>query len=457
MNKKQALGAIILTATIIAAVLCFHPSFNAGELVKNSELGGHTFSHPIQEIISPRYGIRAYLLEDSSNPIISLGFLFTAAGRRAEEKGQAGLAGLTAAILPEAAGNLKSAEFKEKMESYAISIGYSSDKDDFSGHLLTVKEYAPIAFDMLKDTLIAPRVDRTDLKRLKKQMLALLDSQVENPSQQLSLTANRELFGTHPYGANPLGIKEDIERLSSKDIKKYAASHLGRSNLIVGIAGDMTAAEAAEMLDNVFGALPAEGAADDTAIVKPDLSGGFSYHNAELPQSMAYVAAEGTRRNATDFYPLYIANYILGGSGLNSRLNLAAREKEGLTYGIYTGISVPDKTALIIGGFSATPENFSRVVEIFSHEWKLMGEKGVSSRELEEAKNYLIASNNLRFADITNISNMLVYMQKENLGIDFLQKRNQYVAQVTLEQVNRASARYFRPENLKIISLGKFN
>lgn len=457
MNKKQAFGAIMLTAAIVAAVLYFCPSFNAEELVINSELGGRTFSRPVQEVVSPRYGIRAYLLEDDSNPIISLSFSFAAAGSRAEEKGQAGLAGLTAALLPEAAGDLKSAEFKEKMENYAISIGYSADKDDFSGHLLTVKEYAPVAFGMLKDTLTAPRVDRADLKRLKKQMLALLESQSENPGQQLSLTAGRELFGTHPYGANPLGIKEDIENLSGKDVKKYAKSHLGRSNLIAGIAGDMTATEAAAMLDDVFGALPAEGAVDDTAVVKPDLSGGFSYHNAELPQSMAYAAAEGTRRDAADFYPLYIANYILGGSGLSSRLNLAAREKEGLTYGIYTGLSVLDKTAMIIGGFSATPENFSRVVEIFGREWKLMGEKGVSARELEEAKNYLIASNNLRFADITNISNMLVYMQKENLGIDFLQKRNQYVARVTLEQVNRAAARYFRPENLKIISLGKFN
>ena len=58
-------------------------------------------------------------------------------------------------------------------------------------------------------------------------------------------------------------------------------------------------------------------------------------------------------------------------------------------------------------------------MEIFNEEWNKMGAEGVSAEELEEAKNYLIASYNLRFADISAIAEMLVYMQKEKLGIDF--------------------------------------
>ena len=85
-----------------------------------------------------------------------------------------------------------------------------------------------------------------------------------------------------------------------------------------------------------------------------------------------------------------------------------------------------------------------------------MGAEGVSAEELEEAKNYLIASYNLRFADISAIAEMLVYMQKEKLGIDFLQERNRYVSEVTLDEVNRAAARYLTPDNLKIIGLGNF-
>ena len=66
-----------------------------------------------------------------------------------------------------------------------------------------------------------------------------------------------------------------------------------------------------------------------------------------------------------------------------------AREKEGLTYGVYTGLSVSDKTEMIVGGFSSTSGNFNRVMEIFNEEWNKMGAEGVSAEELEEAKNYL--------------------------------------------------------------------
>lgn len=127
-----------------------------------------------------------------------------------------------------------------------------------------------------------------------------------------------------------------------------------------------------------------------------------------------------------------------------------------MTYGVYTGLSVSDKTEMIVGGFSSTSGNFNRVMEIFNEEWNKMGAEGVSAEELEEAKNYLIASYNLRFADISAIAEMLVYMQKEKLGIDFLQERNRYVSEVTLDEVNRAAARYFTPDNLKIIGLGNF-
>ena len=77
-----------------------------------------------------------------------------------------------------------------------------------------------------------------------------------------------------------------------------------------------------------------------------------------------------------------------------------------------------------------------------------MGAEGISEDELDAAKGYLLSSFNLRFADIDNISATLVAMQKENLGKDFLLKRNAYVQAVTLEEVNNAAKKYFDPQNL---------
>ncbi len=457
MSKKVLLGLFVLLLLIVCGWYWENHSFDADRIIKNSQLGNRTFSTPVEEVVSPQHRIKAYLLEDKSNPIISISFIFANAGARAEQKGQYGMAKIAADLMVEGAGEWDSQQFKEMLENYAISISFSADNDDMSGQLLTTKEYAPIAFDMLQKTLLSPRVERRYVNRTKEQVLAAIKHQQENPQQQLSLMANEDLFAPHPYGRNPLGNPDDIKNFSPLQIRTFIHNNLGQSNLIVGIAGDMNAAEAGKMLDDIFGQLPIQGATDNISEAQLRLDGKKSFYHADIAQNIAFIAAQGTKRKAEDFYPLYIANYILGGSGLTSRLNQTAREKEGLTYGIYTGLSISDKAEMIIGSFSTTAQNFDLVVDIFTKEWKNMGINGVSAQELDEAKNYLISSYNLRFADIINISDMLAYMQKENLGIDFLQKRNQYISEVTLKQVNQAAAHYFTLENLKIYGLGNFN
>ena len=203
-----------------------------------------------------------------------------------------------------------------------------------------------------------------------------------------------------------------------------------------------------------YRSLPESGRSAFVRTAEVDFASGDKNIARVLPQSIAQFAAPGVARNNGDFYPLYVANHILGGSGLTSRLSLAAREDEALTYGVYSYMSTAEKAPLLLGGFSATPENFSRVKEIVREEWRKMGEKGVTSEEFNAAKEYLLASYNLRFASIGDIADILTAMQKEELGIDFLQKRNDYIRNIKLQEVNNAARKYFGNEKLRFITIG---
>ena len=96
-----------------------------------------------------------------------------------------------------------------------------------------------------------------------------------------------------------------------------------------------------------------------------------------------------------------------------------------------------------MGQFSSTPENYALMQKIMQKEWKKFAKKGATAAELESARSYLLASYNLRFASIGGISDMLVAMQRYGLGRDFLQKRNDYIRAVTLDEVNAVAAKYF--------------
>jgi len=454
-NIRKLLPGGILFLGLVYWISGYFMAFDANKLVENSVLKDRSFNTAVKEVVSPEHKIKAYLFEDKTNPIISVNFIFKNAGSAYDGDSEQGIANMAAELLTDGAGDMNRLQFKEELENLAVSIGFSAERDDMSGSLLATKPHAERAFVLLETVLTDPRFDLSDIRQVKAEMLVMLKQQNERPERILALAADKVLFGSHPYGRNSLGEAEDIQKITRRQLKNYVRDHFVRQNLVVGIAGDMTADEAGMMLDKVFGRLPRAG---KTAVFRPaetDFAADDKHIEADLPQSIARLAAPGVIRQDKDFYPLYAANHILGGAGLTSRLSLAAREDEALTYGVYTYMNTAEKAPLLTGGFSATPENFSRVKEIVETEWQKMGESGVSKEELDAAKDYLLASYHLRFASIQDIARMLTAMQKENLGMDFLQKRNEYIRNIKLHEVNTAAKKYFNIENLRFITIGK--
>ena len=447
---------MVLGIALALAVYEKLTGFHAEEIVRNSVLKAKTFAAPVQEIVSER-GIKAYLLEDKTNPIISMSFLFENGGWAHDRADRQGAAKMAAAMLGEGAGKSDSQAWKEVLESKAIGISFSAGKDDFSGSLLTTTENAPTAFEMLRLALSEPRFDQADTDRVRALMLEVLRRQKEHPADELGLLFEEELFKGHPYGRNPAGEAAAIRKLGRADLEDVVRGRLAKDNLIVGIAGDISAEAASKMLDEVFGSLPEK--AKTAALGAPELafSGTTAQISRQSGQNIVRFAAPGAARNDADFYPLFIANYIVGGSGLSSRLSKAIREDKGLTYGVYSYQTLDDAVPLLQAGFSTTADNYGEAAELFKQQWQLFGDKGVSAAEAEQAKNFLTASYNLRFASIGNIADILAAMQKYNLGRDFLQKRNGYVEAVTVEQVNAAAAKYFNKDRLQGMALGSFD
>ena len=452
----KVLAVVVAACAVWWGVSNIKFGFNPDKLVEDSMLQNQGFSANVEEVVS-REGIKAYYFEDHSNPIISISFLFKNSGRAFDERWKLGLANMTAVLLTEGAGDWDSRAFKDKLDENAIVMSFSADDDNFSGHLKTVKANQRLAFKLLKAALTEPRLDRAEMNKVKKQMLMALKQQQEYPESIIDLAWSEEMFGTHPYGRNPIGRAADINAISDDDLQAFVKEHFNREDLIVGVAGDITREEVSKMLDAVFGSLPEKGGQVFVSEAKPDYKAREVNKNyAEGAQNVAIFAAQGVERSNVDFYPLYIANQIFAGQGLTSRVSKAAREDKGLTYGVYSYLLLKDKANMIKGGFSATEGNFAKVQDIVNAEWRKMGAEGVSEEELEQAKNYLIASYNLRFADLDTISAILVAMQEEKLGLDFLDKRNEYVSAVTLDEVNAAAARYFTAEGPVWVNLGKF-
>ena len=431
--------------------------FNPNRILSKSILQEKTFTTRPVEVISPRYKIKAYLLEEKNAPIISYSFMFKGAGYAADDKSQQGISGVVASMLTEGTTDLSSQAFKEKLEDYAIGISFSAGLNDFNGSLITTTKNQQQAYNLLKKVLMTPRFEEEDLSRIKLQLQKSFLLQKEHPQSLLNLQFAEYIYGDHPYGRNPLGEWEAINRLKPEDLFRYAETHFAQNNLLIGVAGDITPKALGNVLDYIFGELPHSTSIN--FVRTPEVDFTKSDKNIDYTiggQNITRFASKGIARNDADFYPLYVANYIFGGSGLSSRLSKAAREEKGLTYSIYSYMSLADKSPLLQGSFSSTADKYDEVKQILQTEWNKFGQEGASEEEVSDAKNYLLASYNLRFSSISNLSDILLYMQKDNLGIDFLQNRNKNIKNISREKVNQAARKYFLPQGYVSVNIGRF-
>ena len=371
-------------------------------------------------------------------PLAAVSFGFAKAGRAYEPKPGAAL--LAESVLSDGAGRFDRRELRELMKEKGIKLSVTATADRLEFSLSFVKQFEKEALEVLRAVMYEPHLKREDIELARRQLA--VQQRRENPQQQLGELVRTEFYGSHPYGREDIPDEKALAAVTAEDIRAYLRSFMGKDNLAAGISGDMDKAEAEAFLAQAFGGLTDKAAGAALPAFAPDFRQEAAVRESDVSaQSFVLALAPGVARLDKDFYPLYVANHIFGGAGLSSRLSRAVREKEGLTYGIYSYFSNSDAGDLWQVYFSATPENTSRIMTLTAEEYGAFYRDGVGNEEVELAKKSLMSSFNLRFASLLDIADMLEQMQVQALGADFLKTRQAQVAAVTAEAVNDAVRR----------------
>lgn len=407
----------------------------------------------VQEVVSDG-GIRAWLIEDHLNPLMTMDIAFTGAGASTDPDGKLGLANMVSGLIDEGAGEMDSQTFRGEMENRSISLSFDAGRDDFAGSLVTLTRERDTAIDLLRLALSEPRFDDEAIERIRAQIVSGLKSAENDPRDIASRTFFKSIFGDHPYARPVSGNFDTVASLNANDFRGFVRHAFAKDNLIIGVAGDITADELGPLLDEAFGSLPDHADLPAIADVTPTF-GAIDVVKQDIPQSQAIWGQKGIKRTDPDFYAAYVMNYILGGGGFASRLTEEVREKRGLAYGVYSYLADLDHAEMMMGGVATRNDAIGQSLSLISTEWTKMKDTGVSQEELDNAKSYLTGAFPLRFTSLGNLSGMLVGMQKEDLGVDFLDRRNSLVDAVTLEDVNRVAGELMDPSNVTVTVVGK--
>ncbi|MGH6944569.1 MAG: M16 family metallopeptidase, partial [Geminicoccaceae bacterium] len=374
-------------------------------------------------------------------------------GAALDPVGKEGLAYMVSGLLDEGAGELDSRAFRTELEDLAIRLSFDAGRDEFTGQLKTLTEHRARAFELLRLALTQARFDDEPVERIRSQIQASLRRRAEDPDYVASVTWFEKGFANHPYGRPVQGTAESVAAITKDDLRQFVARRIAKDDLIIGVAGDITAEELAPLLDQTFGDLPATSAPIDIRATTP--AGGRTITvRRDIPQSQVMFGEAGLARADPDFYAAYVANHILGGGGFTSRLTEEVREKRGLAYSVYSYLYPADFAPIWIGGLGTTNASVAEALRLVRQEVERMGRGEVGQSELDDAKTYLTGSFPLRLTSNDSIAAMLVSMQVNELGAEYLEKRNGYIEAVTLEDVKRVAARLYHADKLLVVVVG---
>ncbi|MFY0633857.1 MAG: insulinase family protein [Vannielia sp.] len=405
----------------------------------------------IEKVTSPG-GVKAWLVNEPSIPFVALEIRFKG-GASLDAPGKRGAINLMTAILEEGAGDLDSRAWAAVRDSLAASIDFDVHNDALSISAKFLSENMDDAAELLRMAMEEPRFDQDALDRVRAQVQSIIRSNDNDPDKIAGNTFDRLAWGNHPYGTDLNGTEDSVAALTREDMFDAKARVMVRDRLYVSAVGDIDAERLSSLLDNLFSGLPESGA-ELPPHVDYTLQGGLTVVPFDTPQSVVSFGQAGITRDDPDFFPAFVMMEILGGSGFNSRLMEEVREKRGLTYGIYSYLAPMDYGEIIGGGVASANGRVAQVIEVVRDEWAKLAAEGVSAEELERAKKYLTGAYPLRFDGNGRIANILVGLQIEGLGVDYITNRNGFVEAVTVEDVQRVAKRLIDPESLHFVVVG---
>ncbi|MGU3398894.1 M16 family metallopeptidase [Brucellaceae bacterium D45D] len=397
----------------------------------------------IQEVVSPK-GIRAWLVEDSSVPLVSMQFSFKG-GAAQDPSGKEGLANLMTGLFDEGAGDLNSDVFQERIDNLGAEMSFSASQDSVSGSVRMLAENRDSVTDLVALAVNKPRFDQDAIDRIRAQVVAGIEASQRNPSTIASRRFAEVLYGNHPYARPDDGTVKSLKAIERDDLIAFHRKNFARDRLTVGVVGAINAKDLGVLLDKVFGDLPA--AAELVPVPDAKLALGTTTSlNFDVPQTAIAFVYPALPRKDPDFFAAYLMNHILGG-GFTSRLYAEVREKRGLAYSVSSSMVLRDHVSALTISTGTRPEKAQDSLKIIREQVAAMASDGPSEAELAAAKSFLKGSYAVNNLDSSAaIASTLVGLQEAELPRDYIDKRNELIDAVTLDQVKAVAKKLLEAE-----------
>jgi zinc protease len=399
-------------------------------------------------------GISIWHVEDYTVPVVSLEFAFLGGGAE-DPANRTGLTNLMASLLDEGAGPLEAEAFQEALEERAIELSFDCGRDRLDGSLRTLAAQAERAFELLALAIKEPRFDQEAIDRIRAQIISSLKRDESDPQSRAREALYRIGFAGHSYGRLVDGKIDELNLITRAEIAAQHAKLFARANLRVVAVGAIAPDALIAGVERAFGGLPAAPVLSDLPVLTLQAMGHTEVVDIDIPQSTLIMALPGLPRKHPDFITANVVNHILGGGSFTSRIWAEVREKRGLAYSVWSQLIWKRHSHTFLAGTATSNERVAESLRVIEEEIARMAASGPDAEELRKAKAYLTGSYALRFDTSRKIANQLLELRVDDLGVDYMDRRNDEVNAVTLEGAAIIAKRLFSDAKPLVVAAGR--
>lgn len=387
-------------------------------------------------------------------PMVDVRLVFDAGSSR--DGSQPGVAKLTSALLDQGAGGLSADDIARGLEQRGAELSGGSMRDMAWVSLRSLVDPGLLepSLELFGKVLAKPDFPADDFAREQKRMLIGLQYEKQKPAAIAKKTFYRELYGSHPYASHPAGTEDSVKALGVKDLRAFYERYYVARNATVVIVGALDEPRAREIAARLADSLP-EGKRPPLLPPVAELekaSEVFTEHPSS--QSHVLMGQPGLRRKDPDYFPLYVGNHILGGSGLVSRISEEIREKRGLAYSAYSYFIPMKEKGPYQLGFQTRNDQRDEALQVLRDTLSGFVASGPTDKELAAAKSNIVSGFPLRVSSNSKISEYLAVIGFYDLPLDYLNTFTAQVEAVTVEQIRDAWKRRIHPDKMVTVIVG---
>ncbi len=399
-------------------------------------------------------GLTVLLLADRSSPTVTIAGDIRA-GTGLDPDAKAGLASLVAQNLRSGTTTADALTLATELEKRGASLNFSANREAVSVSGVALKEDAPILLKQLGEVLQKANFPAKELELSRQRNLISLRSELDSPGNLARRTFQAMLYPSgHPFHA--MRTEESLKAITREDVVDFYRAYYRPDRTTLVLVGDFEP----EAIRSNITALFREWQKGDTKageeLPKVDFPSQLTRKTLTLKgktQAVTVLGHPGISRTDPSYYPALLMNQVLGGDTLSSRLGTEIRDRQGLTYGIYSQFQAGRSEGPFVVQMQTNPQDVERAVGSTLTLLRQMQKEGITASELEAAKNSLINNFPVDLADPSALARIILADQIYGLPLGDFYQFPQRLNNVSLAQVNDTARKLLQPDRMLIVTV----